>query len=69
MLDIRFIRANAELVKAAVANKNEKADIDTILVWDDKRRKLQFDFDTLKARQNQVSTEIATLKRAKVDAS
>lgn len=69
MLDIRFIRANAELVKAAVANKNEKADIDAILVWDDKRRKLQFDFDTLKARQNQVSTEIATLKRAKVDAS
>ncbi|HNZ07719.1 MAG TPA: serine--tRNA ligase [Candidatus Cloacimonadota bacterium] len=69
MLDIRFIRANAELVKAAVANKNEKADIDAILVWDDKRRKLQFDFDTLKARQNQVSTEIATLKRAKADAS
>jgi len=69
MLDLKYIRANAELVKAAVANKNEKADIDAILALDEQRRKLQFDFDTLKARQNQVSTEIAARKRAKEDAS
>lgn len=69
MLDLKFIRSNADLVKAAVANKNEKADIDAILAMDEQRRKLQFDFDTLKARQNQVSQEIAARKRAKEDAS
>lgn len=69
MLDLKFIRANLELVKQAIVNKNEKANLDEIVVWDDKRRKLQFDFDTIKAKQNQVSQEIAQLKKNKQDAT
>lgn len=69
MLDLKFIRANVELVRQAIANKNEKADLDKVLELDDKRRKLQFDFDNLKASQNQVSQEIAQKKRNKEDAS
>ncbi len=69
MIDIRFIRENADLVKAAVKNKNEKADIDNLLNIDDKRRKLQFEFDNKKALQNQVSSQIAAHKKNKEDAT
>ncbi len=68
MLDIRFIRANPDLVKAAAANKNEKADIDALLALDDKKRGLQFAFENLRAHQNKVSGDIALKKRNKEDA-
>lgn len=69
MIDIKFIRSNVDAVKAAIINKNEKANLDALLVLDEQRRKLQFDFDTLKARQNNVSQQIAIKKKAKEDAS
>jgi seryl-tRNA synthetase len=69
MLDLKFIRANVELVRQAIRNKNEKADLDAILALDDRRRKLQFDFDTLKSTQNQVSQSIALKKKNKEDAT
>ena len=64
MIDIKFIRNNPELVKEAVRNKNEKADIDKLLAIDESRRKLQFDFDNLKSQQNTVSQTIARKKKA-----
>ena len=67
MIDIKFIRANPDLVREAITNKNEKADVDKVLAIDDVRRKLQYDFDTLKAKQNAVSQQIAQKKRAKED--
>lgn len=69
MIDIKFIRSNVDAVKAAIINKNEKADLDALLVLDEQRRKLQFDFDTLKARQNTVSQLIAQKKKANADAN
>lgn len=69
MIDIKLIRTEAELVRAAIKNKNEKADLDAILFVDDKRRKLQYEFDTKKATQNQVSTQIANLKKQRADAT
>lgn len=69
MLDIKFIRENPELVKNAVLNKNEKTNIDQIIELDSKKRKLQFDFDTQRARQKAVSREIPLLKKAGKDAS
>lgn len=69
MIDIKFIRSNIEIVRAAIINKNEKADLDKVLAIDESRRRLQYDFDTLKAEQNSVSQTIAQKKRAKDDAS
>lgn len=69
MLDLKFIRENIELVKTAVKNKNEKADIDKLITLDEKKRKFQFDFDNLRAEQNKVSKEIGQLKKDKKDAS
>lgn len=68
MLDLKFIRANIDLVRQAITNKNEKADLDALLEADEARRSLQHDFDTLKARQNKVSQEIAKAKKAGEDA-
>ncbi len=69
MLDLKFIRENADLVKQAVSNKNEKANIDHIVTLDEKKRKIQFDFDNLKAEQNKVSRDIGQLKKEKQDAT
>lgn len=63
MLDIKFIRNNIELVRQAIHNKNEKADLDALLEIDEQRRKLQFAFDNLKAYQNSVSALIAQKKK------
>jgi seryl-tRNA synthetase len=67
MLDIKFIKENIESVKAAIINKNEKADIDLILNLEDKRKKIQFQYDTLRAEQNKVSKTIPQLKKEKAD--
>jgi len=69
MIDIKFIRNNVELMRTAIRNKNEKADLDALLSMDENRRKLQFEFDNLKSVQNTVSSTIANKKKAKEDAS
>jgi seryl-tRNA synthetase len=69
MLDLKFIRNNLELVQKAITNKKEKADLNLLVEMDEKRRKFQFEFDTLKANQNQVSADIALRKKNKEDAT
>ncbi len=69
MLDIKFIRENPELVKQAIANKNEKADIDKLLELDEQRRKIIVEAEELKAKKNKVSAQIPQLKKAGEDIS
>jgi seryl-tRNA synthetase len=69
MLDPKFIRANPELVREAVKNKGEKADIGEFLALDEKRRSVIADVEGLKSRRNDVSAEIAAIKKEKGDAS
>lgn len=59
MLDIKFIRDNAEIVKFAAQKKKIKVDIDRLLVVDDSRRELMTSLETKKANQNRVSQDIA----------
>jgi seryl-tRNA synthetase len=40
MLDLKFIRDNADLVRQAIVNKHEKADVDALLALDITRREL-----------------------------
>jgi seryl-tRNA synthetase len=68
MLDLKFISENAEFVKEVVKNKKEKANIDELLKLYENKKKLQFNFDNLKAEQNKVSKEIAKRKRNKENA-
>lgn len=69
MIDIKYLRANPEVVRAAIKNKNEKADLDALLRADNQRRSLQYSYDQLRAQQNTVSQQIAQKKRAQEDAS
>lgn len=69
MLDQKFLRENPQLVKKAIAAKNEKAKLDQILALDKKKRKLQFKFDNLRAEQKRKSEQIPILKREKKDVS
>ncbi len=68
MLDIAFIRAHPDVVRAAIKNKGDKADVNAILALDAERRKALAEFETLRAEQKRVSREIAELKKSKAPA-
>ena len=69
MLDQRFVRQNPDAVRQAVANKNERVDVDRFLDLDERRRELLQTVESLKQRRNTVSDEIARMKRNGEDAS
>lgn len=55
MLDINYIRENAEKVKEAAKNKNRKVDIDELLQLDDARRDLIKQSQVLREERNSIS--------------
>ncbi|MBU1292944.1 serine--tRNA ligase [Patescibacteria group bacterium] len=67
MLDIHFIRENAELVKAGAEKKNINVDIDRLLVVDDERKQLRQQLDDKRAEQNRASKTIALAKDEEKD--
>lgn len=62
MLDIKFIRENAELVKAGAAKKHLEVDIDRLLAVDEERKTLRQQIDDRKAEQNRMSDRIRLAK-------
>lgn len=58
MLDIKFIRENAEKVKQGAKDKNFDVDIDRLLELDTKRRDLTFNSQQTRQRRNEVSGSI-----------
>ncbi|NQV18992.1 MAG: serine--tRNA ligase [Armatimonadetes bacterium] len=62
MLDIKFIRENAEVVKTAVLNKNEKTDIKKLISLDNRKRTLQFEYDRYRNDQRVLSQKIPKFK-------
>lgn len=71
MLDIKLIRENPDKVKAALVNRrmaSETAHIDTLTLLDAERRRIIAEVESLKARRNRVSEDIAAIKKAKGDA-
>jgi seryl-tRNA synthetase len=61
MLDIKFIRENKDIVIAGARKKHVDVDIEALLAADDARKALVSETEEMKARQNMVSKEIATL--------
>jgi seryl-tRNA synthetase len=55
MIDIAFIRDNAELVKTAALNKNVNVDIDRLLVLDEQRRTQIAAIEELRAQRNELT--------------
>ncbi|MCX7701776.1 MAG: serine--tRNA ligase, partial [Gemmataceae bacterium] len=58
MLDIHFIRENLDKVRANVANRGVKADVDRVVALDDERKRLVNDLQKLQQRQNEVAKTI-----------
>lgn len=69
MLDIKFIRDNADVVRQNCINKNDNSDIDGLLELDRQRRSLIQEGEDKKARRNAVSQEISGLKKEGKDAT
>jgi len=59
MLDIHFIRENADIVKDAARRKRVEVDIDRLLVVDEERKRLRQELDQKRAEQNRASSRIA----------
>lgn len=63
MLDIRFIRDNAELVQQNAINKGySKVDIKKLLELDSSRRDLQSQIDSLRQQRNDINTKTKGVK-------
>lgn len=61
MLDIKFIRDNADKVKETIKNKRIDLDLDELLDLDSQRRTLLAEVESLSATKNAVSKEIPKL--------
>jgi len=64
MLDIGFIRENADLIKAGAVKKHLKVDLDRLLVVDDERKRLRQELDEKRAEQNRASHNIVRMEAA-----
>jgi len=62
MLDIHFIRENADIVKAGAAKKRIEVDIDRLIAIDDERKVLRQELEAKRAEQNRRSNEIQIAK-------
>ena len=69
MLDLRFIRTNPDVVRKAIADKGEKAELGRLLELDEAARAIIAESDELKRQRNVESERIASLKKAGEDAS
>ena len=71
MLDIRWLRAKPDVVKAALAKRDSALPqaVEEILVRDEARREAIGEANELKAQRNTASKQIGELKRAGEDAS
>lgn len=58
MLDIKFIRENADLVKSAVVKKNISFDVVELLAVDDKRRAILLDVEAMRSKQNEIAQAV-----------
>ncbi|HQT82974.1 MAG TPA: serine--tRNA ligase, partial [Candidatus Paceibacterota bacterium] len=58
MLDIHFIRENADVIKAGAVKKKIEVDIDRLIAVDDERKGIRQELDMKRAEQNRRSNEI-----------
>ena len=58
MIDINWIRADPERAAAALAKRGPRTEFHQLLGWDEQRRDLITETDRLRARRNEVSSQI-----------
>lgn len=65
MIDIKFIRENAEKVKWACEVKRVKCDVDRLIAVDTRRREIQQETDALRSRSKELSGQVGLYKNPK----
>lgn len=65
MLDIKFIRENAELVRQGAVDKHITCDVDRLLEVDKRRRELQLEVDKLRTEVNESGQLVGLLRNPK----
>ena len=69
MLDLKYIRENAEIVRQTIKKKHEKDSLDKILELDGRRRELLQKSEAIKNERNNIAEEVAKAKRQGQDAA
>lgn len=72
MLDIRFVRAHPEIIKADLQKRNDPekvAWVDDLLIKDARSRELKVNTDQLRQRRNTIARDINAAKKAGQDAA
>lgn len=69
MLDLKFVRANPDIVIDSLAKRGGKISLDSFLSLEEERRSILAEVEEKKARRNSVSKEIGKMKQAGQDAS
>lgn len=64
MLDIKFIRENADLVKEAAIKKNIPFDVKDLLSMDDARRALLLEVEAMRNKQNEIANAVPQAKNS-----
>jgi len=62
MLDIHFIRENADVIKDGARKKHIEVDVDRLIVVDDERKLLRQELDEKRAEQNRASFNIVNIQ-------
>jgi seryl-tRNA synthetase len=68
MLDIKLVRANPDVVRAALERRGSTQSLDKFLAVESERRRLTTEVETMRAERKTASDEIAKVKRAGGDA-
>ncbi len=69
MLDLKFVRANPQLVEEALEKRGGKISLDSFLALDAERRSVVAKVEEMKAQRNATSKEIGKMKKEGKDAS
>lgn len=67
MLDIKQIRENPELIKEAAVKKKIACDVDRLCAVDDRRKQIQQETDSLRAKSNEIGPQMALYTNPKSD--
>ncbi len=67
MLDVKYIRENADAVRQALADRASKLDISPLLALDEKRKTVLGELEALRSEKNKANDEIGALLKAKQD--
>jgi len=67
MLDLKFIRENSDIVRLALKNRRSGLELDGLIELDDKRKKVLFELEGLRAEKNKANDEISKILKEKKD--